>query len=820
MHVVNLRNLAHLYLAGGAVAEHYTTKRRGRSYPDPIRDRAAHSAALLASLNQALAAVPHQAIAPPQGEVVRPSGFYLEFRLPRGEEDFADKLEDRRRHIELVTVKPLEDGVSATVWVPLTAAEHFKKKIETYRDELTKGGKPKNQPLVSRIDSVALGALRSLYSDEDRLFPVDEVPIWWEVWVRQGQTEEFVAAARAADARVSEQVLRFAEREVSLVFASAATLGNLMVNSNTVAEVRCATDTPGTFVSMPNVEQREWAEDLTARLRLPQDGCPAVCILDSGVTRMHPLITSSLSAEDAHRYDPNWPEGDSDHWRGHGTRMAGLVLYGDLHAPLSTAQPVPLSHKLESVTILNPSGGQHNPKLYGAITQEAVARAEVQAPNRKRIVCMAVTSDVDTLRGKPSSWSAALDDCAYGNGERQRLFLVSAGNIRDNIRREDYPQRNDTEPIENPAQAWNVLTVGGYTDKAIIADPALNGWNALAPAGNLAPTTRTSVSWDRDWPVKPDIVLEAGNLATDGQVCSQADDLSLLSTYHRPNEKHFEIFGDTSAATGIAANLAGQLVAARPALWPETVRALIVHSAEWTPAMRQQFDEVPRKSDRLPLLRRYGYGVPSLERALFSALNDMTLIVESEVQPFWKDVEHEGRVKTRHMNLHQLPWPRAELLALGEAPVELRLTLSYFIEPNPGERGWTRRHRYASYGLRFAMKTSTEQLPEFRARINRAVQLEDAGMIAAESSEDWYLGQMRDAGSVHSDLWRGTAADLATRDAIAVFPVSGWWKEKPALERYDRRARYSMIVSIHAPGAAVDIYTPVQTAIQTMIAIQ
>ena len=166
--------------------------------------------------------------------------------------------------------------------------------------------------------------------------------------------------------------------------------------------------------------------------------------------------------------------------------------------------------------------------------------------------------------------------------------------------------------------------------------------------------------------------------------------------------------------------------------------------------MRQQFDEVPRKSDRLPLLRRYGYGVPSLQRALFSALNDMTLIVESEVQPFWKDVEHEGRVKTRHMNLHQLPWPRAELLALGEAPVELRLTLSYFIEPNPGERGWTRRHRYASYGLRFAMKTSTEQLPEFRARINRAVQPEDAGMTAAERLRRLVSGT--DAGRRFSSL--------------------------------------------------------------------
>src|SRR5262249_26880798 len=151
-----------------------------------------------------------------------------------------------------------------------------------------------------------------------------------------------------------------------------------------------------------------------------------------------------------------------------------------------------------------------------------------------------------------SSWSAALDDAAYGNGEQQRLFLLSAGNIRDNLRNDEYPNRNDVEPIENPAQAWNGITVGGYTDRVNIADPALNGWNPVAPAGNLAPTSRTSVSWNRDWPVKPEIVLEAGNLVSDGQVCSLADELSLLSTYHRPNEKHFEIFGDTSAATAAA----------------------------------------------------------------------------------------------------------------------------------------------------------------------------------------------------------------------------------------------------------------------------
>ena len=665
---------------------------------------------------------------------------------------------------------------------------------------------------------MALAAVQSLYTDIEP-FPVEENQIWWEVWIRVGYVEEFRATARRSQIRVSAQVLRFPEREVALVLATPTALGGLMVNSNAVAEVRRATDTPATFVNMTNLEQKEWAEDLAARLQLPPNGAPVVCILDSGIVRDHPLIGPAISAVDVHRYDANWPEGDSDYWQGHGTRMAGLALYGDLHTPLSANTPIQLSHLLESVMILHPAGVQHEPKLYGAVTQEAVSRAEIQAPDRKRVVCMAVTSAIDTLRGKPSSWSAALDNLAYGNGEQKRLILVSAGNVRENIRRQDYPVRNDNEPIENPAQSWNVLTVGGYTEKVNIADPALRGWDPVAAAGNISPTSRTSVSWDRGWPIKPDVVFEAGNLASDGQTCSSTDDLSVLSTYHRPNEKHFEVFSETSAATGLASNLSGQLLAARPALWPETLRALVVHSAEWTPVMRAQLDRVQRKSDRLPLLRRYGYGVPSLQRALFSALNDMTLIVEEEVQPFWKDEEHENQIKTRHMNLHRLPWPREELLALGEAPVELRLTLSYFIEPNPGERGWTRRHRYASHGLRFAMKGSTEAVEAFRSRINKAVQLEDDDVGVADMSEDWYLGQIRDTGSIHSDYWRGTAADLATRDAVAVFPVTGWWKEKPALERYDRNVRYSLIVSIRAANAVTDIYTPVRNAIQVLIQV-
>jgi hypothetical protein len=202
-------------------------------------------------------------------------------------------------------------------------------------------------------------------------------------------------------------------------------------------------------------------------------------------------------------------------------------------------------------------------------------------------------------------------------------------------------------------------------------------------------------------------------------------------------------------------------------------------------------------------------------RAVLSATDDATLMVEDALLPFRKD---GSAIKTRSMNLHRLPWPRDELLALGEQDVELRVTLSYFVEPNPGERGWTRRHRYSSHSLRLAVKRSLESLQQFRQRINKAAEAEEEGQAgAAAGGDNWVLGTIRDKGSIHSDIWRGSAAELAERDAIGVFPVSGWWKEKPALQRWDRSARYALVVSVRAPGANIDIYTPIANMLEIPI---
>ncbi|MDE0660859.1 MAG: hypothetical protein OXI79_14565 [Gammaproteobacteria bacterium] len=61
--------------------------------------------------------------------------------------------------------------------------------------------------------------------------------------------------------------------------------------------------------------------------------------------------------------------------------------------------------------------------------------------------------------------------------------------------------------------------------------------------------------------------------------------------------------------------MAAQVMASYPGLWPETVRALIVHSAEWTPAMRQaNLPPAHGKQDYLQLVQRCGFGVPDLDR--------------------------------------------------------------------------------------------------------------------------------------------------------------------------------------------------------------
>ncbi|MEQ8190715.1 MAG: S8 family peptidase [Candidatus Eremiobacterota bacterium] len=800
----------------------------------PARDRIQHSTKLQNQFTQAwkdacTISNTRKAVSLPTKE-----GIYLEFKSSPEHDLITKRLEDHKKGIKLLNVKKekIEDIEfnCATVFIPSSKESHFIKKFQEYGEKNTRKGNPKHDELVRSIEDIKLAILESFWQDKKEWMPGDS-PLWCEIWLRTNEIEtesetetekSFKKIANLLNIKLQKDILKFPERMVFLGLATNKQLKELIESCEYIAEFRKASETPYFFMNIENREQVEWINNLLDRITVDKNSKVAICILDTGVNNGHPLLQNILEDVDCQACKKDW--GYNDHHK-HGTLMAGLAAYGDLQNLLENSQKVNILQKLESIKILPPTNN-NDPNLYGCITRQCVSRAEINKPERKRIICMAITTN-KCEEGRPSSWSAAIDSITSGYFDNQkRLFIISAGNVNSGW--ENYPESNILYPIEDPGQSWNAITVGACTKKILLSDENLKDYKPIAQSENLSPFSPTSILWEKKWPIKPDIILEGGNIAKDNtNLCLDCDDLSLLSTYYKPTDRHFGIICGTSASTAQAAWMAAQIQANYPDAWPETIRALLIHSAEWTDSMKNLFLKNPTKklkTEYQHLLKICGYGIPKIDKALWCAKNSVNLVIQEELRPYEKK---DNRGRTRDMNIHELPWPNDTLLNLGETNVIMRITLSYFIEPSPGERGWKDRYRYPSYLLRFDVNKSTETRETFIRRINAAAEDHEenedsttSSTSSSNSSNRWLIGtQGRDLGSIHSDIWEGTAAELAVCNLIGIYPKTGWWKERLNLQKYNNKIRYSLIVSITTPLENVDIYTPIINKIKVSIPV-
>lgn len=788
----------------------------------PSRDPQAHAQYLKRKLEEAWQTAEQQ-VAVSHSER---TGSYLEFKSDPGAAFVIKSLEDlRSKKVRLMNIREaVEDGETvtyATVYIAHEKKGHFLKKLEKYiRDD----GKSE---LISRLTGIRSALLvESFWTDNRELCPLpgDEKE-FIEVWISSDSQEvrvAFQAVCQQLKIEATSENLIFPERQVVVVKANKADLENLTLHFDHIAEYRRAKETAAFWLELQTAEQALWVEHLKDRLEVDAESEVSICVLDTGVNRTHPLLESLLSAHDCHAVNPSWLTHDH---KGHGTLMAGVCGFGDLKAALDSAEAIRISHKLESVKLLPPAG-VNPPHLWGDVTEQAVYLAEISQNERRRVICLAVTATDDRDRGRPSSWSGLVDKLASGADDGiQRLFIIASGNcesIVDVI--DNYPDALTLESIHDPAQAWNALTVGAFTELSRLTNAQLNGYDPLAPAGGISPFSSTSSTWEDKWPLKPDILLEGGNLAVDGQgTYDESDDLCVISTYHDTTKRLLEGFNMTSAATAKAAWMAAQIQARYPEIWPETVRGLLVHSAQWNDKLCEQFlnTQKPSKTDIKRLIRICGWGVPSLERAIASASNSLTLFAESTIQPFTKG---SSGYKANEMHLYSIPWPKEALLGLPpETAITMRVTLSYFVEPSPGEIGWKDRYRYMSHGLRFELNAPGETQDRFLRRISSAIEQDEADEEENASTSDfWLLGdKARHKGSLHSDIWcKGSAQDLYDSNCLAVFPVKGWWSTRKHLNKGEKQCRYSLIVSIQTPSQEVDLYTPVSTQIGISTPVQ
>ncbi|EKV30498.1 hypothetical protein C882_4457 [Caenispirillum salinarum AK4] len=791
--------------------------------PSRVGNRTQHADNLLEQLEALSGEVAQAALRTdvPQDE----AGIYIAVTGRPHEPLMSETLETRG--LRLLSARATPDCERATVFMPAASHKKLEVAIQRYRNEnVQRGsydtGKPKNRAFVESMADIRMAVLMDLWDDPAAPFPEEGSSTRWEVWLRPGTAARFLSAAEAANIVTGPSPLIFPEADVVMTSTTPELMSRLMAETLCIDRVRRSSVTADFFDNLDPPDQGDFLREALSRVVAPPpEKCTtSVCLLDTGVNRGHPLIAPFLDAEDCYTVDPSWGETDS---LGHGTPMASVAVFGDLLPHLDASTTISPPHRLESVKILPPRGVNPYDQL-AAVTRSAIELVESMKANVQRIFCLASTTDQDTPHdGAPTAWSSELDQLAAGeNGGSGRLICVSAGNVRDCIPLgHQYIQLNEDSEIEAPAQAWNVLTIGAYTTKEILTDPDLTGHVPVAPSGDLSPDSRCA-SWNKTWPVKPDVVLEGGNRAAVGRGAGYSvPDLSVLSS-RSEFPPFFTTMNATSPATAEAARLAAHIANAYPELWPETIRALLVNSASWTDAMLAHLPAAPTKSDYRILLSRYGFGVPNLNRALNSAKNCATLVLQDTIQPYRASTARTSSAPVlNEMKLFKLPWPADALQALGAAQIQMRVTLSYFIEPNPSEVARGRKLRYASHGLRFKLKRPNETVEEFCARINAAAE-EEFGMPSAGTGEagTWAIGDnARHVGSLHSDIWTGYANDLARSGVLAVHPVGGWWKERKRLERWRKTTRFSLIVTIDAKDLEVDIYTPILTSIATEVSI-
>jgi hypothetical protein len=827
----------HLFITQNVTTEKFKQSQKpGRQPVIPQRDRQVHSTKLLQQFEQIWNEKENLNTLRGAESIATREGTYLSFTSGENADLITKSLENIKKGIRLLNIKEevIDENTKrtkATVYIPNGMEGFFISKIAKYQEEDLKSGKPKNAPLVNSIEDVSLALLEGLWTDNQQLIP-DTTAKWCEAWLNvdtkdnnvNSEIGKFVQTLNNIGIEYKQNSIVFPERVILLINAKKEQLIELMLQSDLLAEFRAGQETAGFWMNETTAEQQEWVEDLLKRLTLADDIKIKVCILDTGVNNGHQLLQPILSDSDVLTVDPTWGTNDHGNNNGHGTMMAGLVGYGDFESVLSSTGTVLITHQLCSVKILPPTESGTSKELWGDITSQAISKAEIQNPDKVLLYCMAIASEDDVNKGRPSSWSGAIDNLTYNDGENQRLIIICAGNVDDVDTYIDYPNINFVTSILNPSQSWNALIVGAYTEKVTVDDPNYNSHIPIANRNELSPYSTTSYAWEKKWPIKPDVVFEGGNLLKDpnGRITGH-NDLDLLSTSKNFNTgKPLNTFWATSAATAKASWFAAKVTNEYPDAWAETIRGLIIHSASWTTEMMNQMQVANGNRNSFKnLMRVFGYGIPNLERALYSSESALTYISEQVIQPF--GFNDNKQTETNQIHFYDLPWPKELLLSMSAISVKLKVTLSYFIEPGVGEIGWKDKYRYQSHGLRFDVNNLDEEVDDFRKRINVAAREDNEALTGTSGSHRWKIGSNnnnRTTGSIHSDFWEGTAAELSTCNFIAVYPVIGWWRERKHLGKVENVARYSLIVSLETPAQDVELYTTVKAMIETGIEIK
>jgi Subtilase family len=248
----------------------------------------------------------------------------------------------------------------------------------------------------------------------------------------------------------------------------------------------------------------------------PDPNAPTVCVIDSGIQEAHVLIQPSIDQVTSHCFLPGRNTNDvGDFVRpgGHGTRVAGAILYGEVVAKNGTPQ---LPFWIQNARVLDENNSMPVELFPPQAVRAAVERFH-RSPRNTRIFNHSINAYSFCRTRYMSAWAAEIDLlCATYDV----LFVQSAGNlpitgtnpqpgVRDHlVAGRNYPDylSEASARVANPGQSLQALTVGSVAYGSLQA----GGWSTFAPeAGHPSAFSRSGFGiWSV---IKPEIVEYGGD---------------------------------------------------------------------------------------------------------------------------------------------------------------------------------------------------------------------------------------------------------------------------------------------------------------------
>ena len=524
--------------------------------------------------------------------------------------------------------------------------------------------------------------------------------------------------------------------------------------------------------------------DLPERGALADDS-PLIGIIDSGVND-HPLIEDILVGA------IGVPErlGTADEW-GHGTRVGGVAVFGDLRAQLAGGA-LARGARLCAAKVINERGDFDDRRLVPSQMREAVMSLHARFGCRLFVIALADRRRVYD-GGKVGTWAATLDELAR---KLDVVIVVSAGNRapRGGNRIEqavtEYP-RYLTEKgnrLFEPGGAINVVTVGALAhsnglDARLGADIAVQ---PITQEGEPSPFTRIGPGVEGS--VKPDFIDLGGTMIVDPLVQRLRDgrdvaSAGLLTLHHRPIEQLITSGSGTSYAAPIVAFKAAQILSRFPGASANLVRALLATSATIPEAAHQRLSPLGEDAIRSVC----GYGQINLEHAAFSDDARVVLYAEDELA-------------MDHFAIYELPVP--ELFQNTNGRRTIRVSLAY----DPPVRH--SRNDYAGVGMSFRLVRGCEPalISEHYRRRPRDEAVPD---IANRFQCKLVPGpQFREKSTLQSAVatFKTDISTYGGRYYIVVRCEAGWATELD-------RQRFALVVQV-AHEAEIQIYQQIRQRIQ------